>query len=115
MKYYAVFGDHPVIVFTDQEYEQIGVPVSENAQEITKEVYEKFLSDVNKYDICPDTKEIIDRQKPKSIHNAEILAQIEAIEVKNIRALRDAVLKGDLTFIQQQDDEINQLRSQLII
>ena len=57
---------------------------------------------------------VLDEQKTKEAHNAQILSEIEKIECKNLRALRDAILRNDISYIQAQDNQITALRLQLI-
>ena len=50
----------------------------------------------------------------KKQNNQNILSQISALEAKVNRSLRDAILRGDNTFLGQYDNQIAELRSQLI-
>jgi ribosomal protein L9 len=50
----------------------------------------------------------------KESHNRAIKEKIDALEVKQARSVREAILTGDKTYLSQYNDQIIALRSQII-
>jgi len=61
-----------------------------------------------------DNSEELIKSKEKQEKNIKLQQQMDEIDRKSIRALREAILTGDKTFLQKHENDIKELRNQLI-
>lgn len=72
------------------------------------------IPDDNKYYKYENGCIVEDKAKQNVLHNFKIIQQIEEIENKQQRAIREAILSGDKTFLEKYDKQIIELRNKLI-
>ena len=107
--------------YSDTEYADFAVMANTNGQTIEQDdnaayalyIYEE-LQNCQIIDISSTPEYQAKQQKQiQEQNNQNILSQISALEAKANRSLRDAILRGDNTYLNQYDSQIEALRSQL--